>query len=287
MKKAIKIIVIVLLVVAAVATTCFLFFRNYKKEQSKKVSLLSFSVSEEKVKMHAELAETINIINSDGTDERFEALKTTLANLDSSYRVLATYYLDTDFIVDNENIAKSIKTLNSVVSKTISVMNEYQIKAEHTAPDGNKYFNRHVGANDLFSTLASFSVEYANLIKLVNSGITDVNKNADAKFAIINVYADVTINTYSNVETKNSLSLVKTEDNIKWLNSNFKLDHLYLETQADAFTVVTNKFIRSYEDCNTELFASDLSKNINSVTEIKDGMTKEEVATYYFKEVMG
>ena len=285
MKKVIKISVIVLLVVAAIATTCFLFFRNVEEEQSKEISLLSFSASEAKAKLHEDLAETMEIINSDGTDPRFASLKTTLANLDSSYRVLTTYYIDSNFIVDNDNIAKSINSLNGIVRTSLSIMEEYKIKAEHTAPDGNKYFDRHLGANSLFTTLASFSVEYANLIKLVNGGIQGINKDADVKFAVINIYADVTIDTYSNVDTSESKWSVKSEDNISWLNTKFKLSHLYLETEA--YTAAQSRFVKLYSECDSTLFASKLKENIDAVTEIKEDMSKEHRATFYFKEVMG
>ena len=123
---------------------------------------------------------------------------------------------------------------------------------------------------------------------MVNNGITNVNKNVDVKFTVISVYCDVATQTFNNenIQLVSSRKCIKNASNLNWLNNCYNIENIYIKTSA-LFTADCNNFIKSYNNCNSSLFASKLSENINKVSELSDNLSKEEISTYYFKKVMG
>ena len=64
----------------------------------------------------------------------------------------------------------------------------------------------------------------------------------------------------------------------------------YLNTNNSSvgdFSYLNNNFIEYYAQCNKTSFATDLARNINTVTSINNNSTNEQRAVYYFKEIFG
>jgi len=293
MKKFIKFFIIALMVVAAVTFTCYMFFKNLKQEKELETSLIEFSESGKKENFNTELEKTINIVNSDKTDNRFEVMQITLNNLDSSMQVLSSYYIDSNGVVKDKEINNAVSAVYISISTASSIMSEINIKAFLRNEDGeitgdNTYYNRHLGANDLYRSVSNYIVNYSKLIKLVNKNITSVDKSADIRFSAIELYSDVAINTFSNIKQDIEFYEIADYANINLINSAITWSGYRLNLAADVslFDVSVYNFSKYYNLCNKE----SLAKNLNSICSNVSGVvnpTNEQWAAIYFKEVFG
>jgi len=280
MKKFIKFIIIFLLVCVAVITTVAIFFKKVKENEESKVSVLAFATSEARQTFNEKLKYVSDaVVAADAADSRFDVLKRAVAKLDSSLDVLATYYIENSGNIKNGDIASAMDDVNSTRSLAISMANEFKIKSSSI------YYNKHLGANDFLKTTSNYVVNYAKLLMLLNNNIDIIDKNADVKFSMIDVYCRICIEDFSTLEeaTNNWVKCGNTE-NFNFIEPKFKFVNAQLVTK-EIFSVDNTKFVNAYNNCNKDEFAKKLKANCNNLP--SENLTNEQTATFYFKKVYG
>jgi len=282
MKKFLKVFIIVVLVIGVVAGTCVMFFKKEKEKNYTTISFAAMLDSEEKKLFDQDLADIRSYVNSDATDTRFNLIIKTSSKLDEVLSVLSSYYIENDTKINNKKIST---TLNQVVSSRnhlSSMMNEYEIKKD------TQYFDRHIGANDLYEESCNYLIKYAKLNYLINKSLEGVDKSVDIKFNMFEIYSNVTQQAFSNLKTlNNSRVVVKDETNINLMNSLLVLNNSFISTTASAFSIYVSHFNKYYSLTKKTNFANNLVTNINSVQAITESSTNEQIATYYFKTIFG
>lgn len=282
MKKFIKFFIIALAIIAAVIITCVIFFTNLNKNKESKVSVLEFANVETRQTLNTKLATVAEAVSkSDPDDNRFNVVINTLNNLNDSLAVLSTYYIEDDGNIKNQEIATSINTVTSLMKTSISMAKEFEIKST------SNFYDQNLGANDFFENTAKYIVNYSNLLILLSNNITNVQKDADIKFSMIDAYCRVCINEFASREraTNKWIRLV-SDANISYFNSYFSLNKSQLITSDGLFSVNNNNFISAYNNCNKDEFAKNLKTNCYSVSS-NENLTNEQTATFYFKKVYG
>lgn len=291
MKKYIKFLIIALSVIAAVTLTCYIFFKNLNKVKETEVSLIEFSQGETKEKFNNNLTNTIAVINSDSSDTRFENVINSMEVLDGAMNSLSSYYINTNGVVKSKEVANALDLVKGSISLANSMISEYNIKAFIRNEDGeivgdNTYFNRHLGANDLYKCVSGYIINYAKLVKAVNNDLTGINKSVDIKFSVIELYADVAINTFSDIETKAGNRLeIKDANAIQLFNNSITWNGIQLQTRNIISDSNTN-FINYYAISNKAELAKNfytIYLNISTVVE----PTNEQYVVKCFKEVFG
>lgn len=280
MKKFLKVFVIVLLVIAVIAGTCYFFFKNYEKNNFKTPSLVNMLQSEEKLSFNSKLANVATIVNSDGTDNRIDLLVTTNAKLDQIVYALSSYHINSNTIINDKQISKALKQVNVSKSLLNSMFDEYNIKKD------SQYFNRHTGANDLYTQASAYLINYAKFVGLLND-YTGLNQTKiDIKFNAFDIYVNVVKNTFNNLNSSVDKTVVVYDKNIKLINNVLKVENSQIVTTGDKFSINNNNFNQYYNLCNKTEFAVNLAINVNSVTN-SNQTTNEKIATYYFKVIFG
>lgn len=279
MKKFLKVFIIVLLVLATIAGTCYFFFRNLKKKNNTTSSISEYIFAQEKTQFDDELQNVSNWVNSDNSDARINLIIATSNNLDDIVEVLSSYYVLSDTKINNERISKSFNNVLSARALLNDMAAEYKIKKD------SSYFNRHLGANDFYEQSCVYLVNYAVFANHLNASL-QLNKSSDIKFSMFEIYCNVVINTFSDVNTSATNVVVKSTTNINKINTIFKIKNSYVETNVGQFHQNINLFNQVYYNCNKMEFASNLASNISSVSSA-DQPTNEKMATYYFKQIFG
>ena len=279
MKKFLKTFIIILLVLCVIGGTVYFFFKNMKEKDNTTESIVGMLKSESKIAFNESLNKMSTFVNSDGTDNRLDILIETSNKLDDIVYTLTTYLVEDDTI-NNEEIAKSLKSVNASKTTLNAMMKEYNIKKD------SSFFNRHLGANDFYEEMSSYLTKYSTFANLLNNYI-NVDKTADIKFDLFNVYTNVVSNTFKTLATKDNLVVVQNDDNIEEVNTRIVIDNSYVVTSGNQFSINNNNFIKYYNKCEKQEFAKNLTTNINSVTEISENSTNEQIATYYYKLVFG
>lgn len=289
MKKTIIPILIIVLILTAIGLTSYVFFINYKKDKDKEVSLIGFSQNISRQQLVTGLNKTISLIEEENAkkstdaekDFRFNTITATLINLEDIMDDLTSYYISNNYVIKNETIANSVRAINSNVILANNMTHEYnEIKSKST------YFDRYLGANDLYRTISNYIVNYSNLINLVNKNIS-VNKYADIKFSMIDAYCNVCIDTFSNIDLTKDLYEVKSVENLAFINTYFSLNNGTLNIAGEAYNVNTNLFINNYQNCNKQDFAKHLKSYTTNATSLSACTTNELITAFYFKEVYG
>lgn len=277
MKKFLKVFVIVLLVVSAVGTTTFLFFKNMKERDNTTVSIAGLLFSQSHKEFNSNLNTMSAYINSDGTDNRMALIISTNKNLDDIIEVLASYHIENNTKINNEKIAKTLKSVNSSRSLLNEMIAEYKIK--QTSP----YFNRHLGANDFYKEMSSYLVNYARFANLINANL-NLNKKIDLKFSMFDIYTNVVMNSFNQTKVENERLIIYSATNMNKINNIFKMENSVIQTKVSPFAAEINQFIDAYYNCNKTEFAKNLTNNISLATNPNQD-NSERVATYYFKQI--
>ncbi len=268
--------------VSVVVGTCVFFFRKHEKKNNTTESLVAYFNSESNDSFKQKMSNMSSLVNSDGTDSRLNIIIETNENLDSIVNVLISYHIESGTKINDEGIANSFKKVKSSKSTLEAMMNEYIIKATST------YFDRHLGANDFYIKASKYLVQYAEFAKLINNSV-DVDKNADVKFNVFDVYSNVVIQTFKFLNTDQSLTskvVVNNVSNIVIMNNRFTIINSIVQTSTPLFSKNNNDFNKYYNNCNKTEFASRLAENVGTVTSVEQD-NNEKIATYYFKMIMG
>lgn len=280
MKKFLKVAIIVLLVIGAIGGTVYFFFRNHKEKSSKTESIVNMVKSESKTNFNNSLSNIKAIANSDSTDVRLDVIIETNAKLDEIVYVLSSYYLNSNTVINNKDIKNQLDTVNSLRSTMSSMMTEYNIKKDSV------YFDRHLGLNDLYKTSCDYVENYAKFAGLLCDNVSGVNKKADIKFAMFELYVDIVENTFAKTKTDaNNLEIIEDASNINLINSEMQINNSYIVTDQ-AYTTNAVNFVNYYYSCDKQAFAKNLATNVAAVNSSLQP-NNELIATYYFKTIYG
>ena len=281
MKKFLKVFIIILLIGAAVCGTCYIFFRNLKKNQHKTESIAEVLVSDTKKEFNSNLRSLSAVVNSDSTDNRIDLIVQTSEKLDEIIYVLSTYFVDTQTVLNDKEISNSLDEILASRKLLSAMMKEYNIKKD------SAYFNRHLGVNDFYKQVGSYLIKYAGLANLLNEHVSVVDKNADLKFSMFEIYSNVVQLTFSDIDKNaNDRLMVKDDLNITLLNDIMEIENGFIVTHCEQFSKYTNLFNKYYNSCNKTTFAKQLKSNVNSTISLSD-TSNERLATYYFKIIYG
>lgn len=280
MKKFLKVLIIVLLVLGAVGGTTYFFFKNNKKKSGDTGSLVNMLTSQQKLDFNNDLRKMRTIVNSDLTDNRLTVIIETNDKLDQVVYGLLSYYLDTNTTINNIPIKEQLDVVNANRALLGDMIKEYNIKKDSV------FFDRHLGANDFYKSACVYLVEYAKFTDMLNDYTKVNNKNADIKFAMIEVYTDVVENTFSKVvKNAKNLNEIENASNISLINDKMFIDNSYIQS-TQAYTANASNFVKYYNNCNKQNFASSLANNVTTVTSAEQA-NNELIATYYFKLIFG
>lgn len=285
MKKVlnvVKVLLIIALVAGAIGGTCYFFYNYVLLNADAFNSFSTLIYGSQTTEFNAKLYEVRGY-----TDDRFDLIINTNEKLEEM-AVNLNYHLVNaeDFDLDERLIEEQIDKVLENQDTAYNMMEEYLIKVD------SDFFNRETGANDLYNQMSRYFVTFSDMISTINSELnkTDIIKNADVKFSIIEVYSNVCIDAFSNLVTDASgLRRVEDSENIDLVNRaiNFKNGFISSSNANANFSYLTNNFIQNYEKCDKEAFASNLAQNVNQVVSISDSSTSLVKATYYFKGVLG
>lgn len=284
MKNIFKVILILVLVGGAIAGTCFVFFKNYKEVFVPKTDLTDVVYDVSKEKFNTGLDEVNVLMNENETDARLNAVISTYKELDEIWLSLISYYAESDFSLQDKNFNAKFNTVISTRSLINSMVSEYKIKSQST------WFNRVLGANDLFETSANYLVEYSKLIKELNlllDANANINKSVDVKFSMINLYADVVTDIFSKVEAdENSVKFIKNFKNLDKLNAYYEMENSQI-VNGKVYTNDALQFIENYSKCDQTTFAKNFAANMEANTTLTAESTVLQKAFYFYKQIYG
>ncbi len=285
MKKFLKVFIVVLLVLAVIGVTCYFFFKRVEEKNNTTEPLATMLYSQSNKDFNQSLITMSDWVNEDSTDNRVDLLIRTNTNLDNIVATLSSYYVAQNTQINDEEIAKALKSVNASRSLLKSMIQEYNIKVSSTS---SQYFNRHTGANDFYQQACVYFVNYANLANLLNSRL-NVDRISDLRFNMFEVYCNVVINAFSetNAATVGSTGwvMITNANNINVLDYYFRVYNLHIMTNGHSFDSSVNAFNYYYSISNKAVFANEIGENISNVNAATG--TNEEIATYYFKVIYG
>lgn len=279
MKKFLKIFLIVVLVGLAIGGTCYAFYSNIEESQDAYARVNTFMNSSERTSMNNKL-NNVSQSSSGRLSLGIEAIVT----LDSITLTLNTYMISSlDYDINNNSIVERLDSAIEKREELIDDADEYLLKTN------NQYFDKSKGANDVFKTLSSYVVRYADMVKYMNNEIKSrviVNKYSDIKFDVIELYCLTVTNTFSNLEEVDGLITVKNSNNFTLLNDSFYLVANMLSTTVGYGSYLNNKFCRAFNSIDKTAFANNLYTNVSTIGEITEASSNVDKATYYLKEIL-
>lgn len=287
MKKFLKTLFVIVLILGSVAGTTYFFFSQIAPKTNYFVDISSFVTGANSTEFSAKLKQVA--MNSDtaelGSTNRFNTVIEVNNRLNSSLLALNDYMiLAEDYDFDYSTISNEYVAVVSAQNKTNSVMDEYLTKLQGD-------LNKVKGANDVYSSFANYIVKYSEFLNALNEQlkIFKINKNADLKYSLIEIYANICINSYSKISKNTDVYNLIDPRNIQFINSYFKLTNSYIDlssTNNSNFSLLNNQFIKAYNACNKVEFANNLYKNVGTVgNEVLSNYSKELVASVYFKNL--
>lgn len=283
MKKFLKVFLIIVIILGAIAGTVFLFFRNYKESFDSAKSVIDYSYGEQAKTFKTDL-NGVHATLTNESDSRFELIVLTYENVDDSILTLGNY-LENYNNVDDEVIVKKLNELKNSQALAQSMINEFNRK--RLASD---YYDEKLGANDLYKQMCVVLTKSAELCKEINYqlGKTTLNKDADARFAMINLYADVVINSFANTKTASSLVEVNNAENINFINNYFGFTSEGLANLKNRhYSSANNNFIKVYNNCDSILLAKELKNRVATNSTYNASASNEAKAAYYFRTMYG
>ena len=279
--KRLKRIVIYLIIIGVIAGTCVYFFSNYRREHNFAEAAEEFIYSESL----AEFNEDINVVSLTG-GERFEYILTANSELQNINSIFISYLRHADYEeINHKNRNDELKQVKNRIRSVMNLIEEYKIKSK------NESFNKVVGANGVYKEASKYIVDYANLLKgiMLDLDVILINKDADFKFTMIDLYLNVCDITFSNITTIDDVLQLHDNlaDNADIVFNNFNLSNGYFETGSTNgnFSIYNNYFMEEYSKCNKTRFVKHLASNIADVTSLESVENAEQMATYYYKEI--
>lgn len=281
MKKFLKVFLVIVLILGAIAGTVFFFFRFFKEKVDSVVEVSNYIYADSSIEFNDKIKEVDNVL---GQDARFDLIMETCENLKDSIVALLPYMqkysgeFSHDKVVEELNIVKEKQSLAS------DMIAEFQLKSD------SPYYQKSLGANDLYAEMTKMLVSQAQLIKVINSELTNagVDKSGDVKFSLIDIYADVVITSFDEVQKVDNKIVIKENENIEFINTYFGISKGCVQNLKNgSFSYLNNEFMKIYSVCNKTTFAENLKLNSNSVSTWSESLSNELKATYYFEQIYG
>lgn len=282
MKKFLKVFIVVLLVLGVIGGTCYFFFVNLRKRNMTTSSIAAYLESESKLDFNSDLSVVRGIMNGNKGDDRFDLIVTTNNRLDSIMSVVASYYVDNNTQVVGKNITKTFNATKGAKIQLQAMMDEYVLKSSNSS-----YFDKALGANDLYLQACTYLLNYARTINLIQNTL-QVNRNSNVKFNLFDAYTYVVLNTFdkTNIEQLRTAPLkVTSPASINVMNNYIKFDG-YTIKLANPTSSAANNFDEYYSKCDRNNFAVYLASNIQTVS-TENQETNEKMATFYLKSIFG
>lgn len=280
-KKFFKWFLIVILVVAAVGTTVFVFFKKYNAKQIKQVDLNDVLTASSKQNFDNGLNDVITILNANGGANWFTSLKTTSVGLDNSLDVLSNYYCSEGFKVKEKNISDTYSSMIITRDLLNDMFEEYKIKSE------SAYFQKLIGANDIYLTYSNYIVKYARFVQAVNNNVKakdGFDCSSDIKFSVIDLQTRVAISGFSKLTKNGQLNKIENANNIDEMNKYVVYENSYIKA-SNGFGLNALRFIQYYDVCNKNALAENFKSELLAVSEITETSTSEQKVAYYFKKM--
>lgn len=284
MKKFLKVFLITIIILGAIAGTVFIFFKNYKENIDSSKAVVDFVYDARQDTFKTSLEGVNETLKATESDYRFDLILETYQKLNDSVITLSSYLETYGDKVDDEKIVKKLTDVKNSRGTAESMIAEFNLKSSST------YYNKKLGANDLYEQMTTFLIKYAQLTKEINYQLDDslIVKNADIKFAFIELYCDVVINDFSNLGAEEGLRIIQNKINIELMNLKFQLTDGSVSGLVNGeYNYLNNYFIKYYSSCNKIQFAKNLAQNVNSVKSISESSTDEQKATFYFNAIYG
>ncbi|MBR2969920.1 MAG: hypothetical protein IKC49_02575 [Clostridia bacterium] len=281
MKKVLKIIIITVLVLGVIAGTCYIFYKNMKPEKDP-IVLVDYTKSEAKATFNQGLADVNWYASVDG-DSRFDLIITTHDNLDKIMNSLSVYVVADGGKIMDQGVINALNKVTSARSNVQKMINEYKIKTT------SQFFNKSLGANDLYEQTSAYLTKYASLVIELNDYVSDlgINTEADVKYNIFDMYARITTDAFDEVDVLDgSKSQIKDSTTIVAINNQFIMNNNFMNVKAP-FAKAINDFNEYYSKCNKTEFAKNFATNIATVQAISPESSDEQIATFYFKKICG
>ena len=287
MKRALKITSITLLVVLAVGVAGLLFYRYVIQKNIDKVDVVAMSLDKKDDDVLTKLCEINSIIKADdSSDARLDVMILTITRLNDSAIILGEYFA-MDEVLHDINIRKVYDAMKDDVVLFNKMYDEFKIKNQDEL-----YFPKHEGVNDMFNTMSDYIINYSKLILKLNKKLDSysIDRKLDVKFAIIDLYANVCLNAYSNLIELNYATRLDLESysNLNYMNS--KVEFASGEVKNLLVSRYSNEarlFTTAYFNCDSEKLAKTVNSIVNSVNEATKLDSKENTAGYYLVQVLG
>ena len=298
MKKFLKYIFIVALIAACIAGTCFVFFKILNNKKVKDINIAEVVSSSDKVKFTKKVEFIDKCVNVEEVDARFSKLIEVDTNLTEMLLVLTYDYAEDNFNVKDEKLTERYNQLQKSIEEVQLMIDEYVKKSTTKTIDGvmNKdfaeieftIFPKNVGANDLFVAMSNYVVNYAKFVQLLNSRtMARVHcGNQDAKFYYIDIYTNIVIGTFSELDGESRLVVAKDLKNINAIN-NLVENNGKFNLNESSFELAAVEFINNYSICDKTEFCRDFADNLAAVEPLNNNSTVIEKAVYYFNIVYG
>jgi len=211
---------------------------------------------------------------------RLKEVITTNDNLNSIIYVLSTYFVESGTEINNKDISNQLKQVNASRNLLNRMIDEYILKTSNSA-----LFDVKTGANTLYVQACDYITQLASFANKINAHIRLGDKSSDFKFNMFEIYSNVAINVFKDVNKESTLFKVEYEENITKINGIFKIENSQIVAK-NLFASYTNEFNRYYANSNPTVFARDFELNMRSVDSAEE-TTNEEIATYYLKQIFG
>lgn len=279
MKKFLKVILIIILVGLSIGCTVYLFYRQLNPKVDYLDELHTYYSGKTEQEFNKKLDQVFSKTNS-ASDTRFSLIVETNGTLTSCLQSLTGYYaVAGSHNIHEKKISNELSSLKSARSAAEFKMDAYLTK---TTAQGEIS----TGANDTYDAVSKYFVEYANFINLINSELSSmgINRDVDLKFPVIEIYCNVCIDTFSNLNT-GFLHEIKSDINLSAISEKVKFKNSFLDLGNKNFSYLNNSFVEHYNKTDKAEFASNLYDNMLNGS--ADSSTDELLAGYYLKSILG
>ncbi len=285
MKKFFKTLLIIVLVIASIAGTIYLFYKNLTKRQDSFAYISDFSVSSGTTEFSDKLTKAKEFAGT-----RAILLEQTNANLQDMTDILGGYLINAkSFKIDENGIIAKLSNAESKMANADYQLEQYIWKCIENNKLGAS-FDKDKAFNASYIDISGYIIKMGEFVSYLNNCVQTmlVDADMDVKFAIIEMYTIVCIETFKSLTDTQNVS-VKDAKNINFFNENIDFNNGYLTTSNTNgdFTINNNNFLSAYVKCDRLKLAQNIALNVESVNSINESSSNEAKATYYLKQILG
>ena len=273
MKKFWKVLLITVLVLGTIAGTCWIFYSQFKKKRDSYANALNYLNSSDRVEFNAMVAQADAVSGM----SRFGYMVTNLNKLDEVNTVLTPYLSKANEAdVDQNKIYKQFKEFEEMQPEIKDMIDEYILKSTSVAT-----FDENSGANPLYRKLSLYIVNYAEYLFTISGELQEIfNRKIDTKFYMIEIFLNVTMDTFSNLkETEGSLQIEKPRNILK-ATETLKFNN----SKVSYFSTKAVQFREAYLLCDIKDFAANYSTYLDTALVLNGD--PENDAMFYLKNML-